>query len=146
MIFDVQGLKYGKLFLKRSFLPAFLHYFRICSLNLTFLLTVTPRSFCCPFFPNPTFSIISKHMVAAPPPPPPLILGAHLKISDQNNWGGGPQQKINFFFLGGSQILGGPMNIVGKGGHTPPPFSKIPLILEIQISPPFIGLSGKQKY
>ena len=119
MTFDVQGLKYGKLFLKRSFLPAFLHCFRICSLNLTFLLTVTPRSFCCPFFPNPTFSNISKHMVAAPPP---LILGAHLKISDQNNWGE-TLAKNQFFFLGGRQILGGPMNIVGKGGHTPPPSS-----------------------
>ena len=33
-------------------------------------------------------------MVAAP-----LILGGHLKISDQNNWGGGrggPEQKIKF--------------------------------------------------
>ena len=34
-------------------------------------------------------------MVAAP-----LILGGHLKISDQNNWGGGrgggPEQKMKF--------------------------------------------------
>ena len=25
-------------------------------------------------------------------------------------------------FKGGSKVLGGPMNIVGKGAHTPPPF------------------------
>ena len=30
-------------------------------------------------------------MVAAP-----LILGGDLKISGQNNWGGGPDQKIKF--------------------------------------------------
>ena len=45
---------------------------------------------------------------------PPNFWG-DLKISDQNNWGGrgegGPKQKIKF---GG----GGPINIVGKGGHT----------------------------
>ena len=111
MTFDVQGLKYGKLFLKRSFLPAFLHYFRICSLNLTFLLTVTPRSFCCPFFPNPTFSNISKHMVAAP-----LILGGHLKISDPN--------------------LRGISEHSWEGGSYPP-FSKILPFLEIQDFPTF---------
>ena len=39
-------------------------------------------------------------------------------------------------------------NIVGKRGHTPPSrISKIPRFLEIQdVSSPFIGLSGKQKY
>ena len=41
-------------------------------------------------------------MVAAPPPPP--ILGGDLKISDQNNWGGGPEQKIKF---------GGELNLSG---------------------------------
>ena len=35
-------------------------------------------------------------MVAAP-----LLLGGDLKISDQNNWGGGgPEQKIKVFFGG----------------------------------------------
>ena len=80
-----------------------------------------------------------------------------LKISDQNNWGG-PEQKINKFgggtkFKGGPRILGGPMNVVGKGAQPPPPFSRsthpflrFPSFLEIQDVPPFIGLSGKQKY
>ena len=51
-------------------------------------------------------------MVAAPP-----TFGGDLKISDQNNWRGS-EQKIKF---GGElNFRGGPMNIVGKGGHTPP--------------------------
>ena len=33
----------------------------------------------------------TSHMVAAP-----LILGGDLNISDQNNWGGGTEQKIKF--------------------------------------------------
>ena len=53
-------------------------------------------------------------MVAAPP-----TFGGDLKISDQNNWRGS-EQKIKF---GGElNFRGGPMNIVGKGGHTPPLF------------------------
>ena len=56
-------------------------------------------------------------MVAAPP-----ILGGDLKISDQNNWGR-PEQKIKFGgelnLRGDLKFIGGPMNIVGKGGHTP---------------------------
>ena len=146
MFFDVQGLKYDKLFLKHIvFCLLFYTASKFCSLNLRFLLIVTLRSFCCPFFPSPTFSNISKHMVAVTP----LILGrggwvqGHPKILDQNNCGG-PEQKIEFFlggakFKGGPKILvGGAMNIVGKGGHTfpfldqpPPPF------LEIQDFPTF---------
>ena len=126
MTFDVQGLKYDKLFLKHIvFCLLFYTASKFCSLNLRFLLIVTLRSFCCPFFPNPTFSNISKHMVAVTP----LILGGgvqgHPKILDQNNCGG-PEQKIEFFlggakFKGGPKVLGGgAMNIVGKGGHTFP--------------------------
>ena len=37
------------------------------------------------------------------------------------------------------------LDIGSKGGHTPPPFSKISPFLEIQ-DDPFIGLLGKQKY
>ena len=37
-------------------------------------------------------------------PPPSPILGGDLKISDQNNWGGGPEQKIKF---------GGELNLSG---------------------------------
>ena len=37
--------------------------------------------------------------------------------------------------------------IVGKGGHTPPPFSNIsPLSRNPRCPPPSIGLSGKRKY
>ena len=36
--------------------------------------------------------------------PPPLILGGDLKMSDQDNWGGGPEQKIKF---------GGELNLRG---------------------------------
>ena len=63
----------------------------------------------------------------------PLILGGGRKISDQNNFflGGGLSKKLNKLNLGGAKFKGGPMNIVGKGGHT---------------SPPFIGLSGKKKH
>ena len=39
-------------------------------------------------------------MVAAPP----LILGGDLKMSDQDNWRGGPEQKIKF---------GGELNLRG---------------------------------
>ena len=63
-----------------------------------------------------------------------------LKIPDQNNWGD-LSKKLN---LGGAKFKGGPMNIVGKGGHTlpfldqPAPFSKIPPpFLEIQDVPTF---------
>ena len=35
---------------------------------------------------------------------PPLILGGDLKMSDQDNWGGGPEQKIKF---------GGELNLRG---------------------------------
>ena len=52
-------------------------------------------------------------MVAATSPPPDFFGGA-LKISDQNNWGGGDLSKnLNLGearFKGGPQILGGPMN------------------------------------
>ena len=62
--------------------------------------------------------------------PPPLILGGDLKMSDQDNWGG-PEQKIKFGggakFKGGTKTLGGPMNIVGKGSHTPPFSRSTPL-------------------
>ena len=51
-------------------------------------------------------------MVAASPPPP--ILGGDLKISGQNNWGGGLSKKLNLGggakFKGGPKILGGAMN------------------------------------
>ena len=52
---------------------------------------------------------------------PPNFKG-DLKISDQNNWRGSEQ---NIKFGGGPKMLrgGGHMNIVGKGGHTPPTFS-----------------------
>ena len=41
-------------------------------------------------------------------------------------------------FKGGSKVLGGPMNIVGKGAHTPPPFSRsTPLFLR---SSPFLEI------
>ena len=41
--------------------------------------------------------------------------------------------------------------IVGKGGHSPfsrstPPFLRFPPFLKSKMSPPFIGLSGKQKH
>ena len=36
-------------------------------------------------------------------------------------------------------------NIVGKGVHTPP-FLRFPPFWKSKMSPPFIGLSGKQKY
>ena len=39
---------------------------------------------------------------------PPNFRGKYLKFSDQNNWGGGPEQKIKFFFLGGAKFKGGP--------------------------------------
>ena len=45
-----------------------------------------------------------EHGSSSPPPPPPPILGGDLKISDQNNWGGGPEQKIKF---------GGELNLSG---------------------------------
>ena len=61
----------------------------------------------------------------------PLILAGDLKISDQNNWGG-PEQKIKFG--AGAKFKGGPKIL--EGG----PF------LKSKISPPFIGLSGKQKH
>ena len=42
------------------------------------------------------------------------ILGGDLKISDHNNWGGGPKQKIKFErgakFNGGPKSLWGAMN------------------------------------
>ena len=53
-----------------------------------------------------------------------LILGGTYKsqtkitggdLSKKFNLGGGAK------FKGASKILGGPMNIVSKGGHTPPP-------------------------
>ena len=79
-------------------------------------------------------------MVAAP-----IILGEALKISDQNNWGG-PEQKIKF--VGELNFSGGPMNIVGKGGHTTPFLDQAPLFqipppppfYKSKMSPPFIGL------
>ena len=78
-------------------------------------------------------------MVAAP-----LILGGDLKISDQNNWGD-LSKKLN---LGGAKFKGGPMNIVGKGGHTLPPISKIPPLSRNPRCPHLsqVSKSGKQKY
>ena len=52
-----------------------------------------------------------------------------------------PEQKIKFGGEGSKILGGGPMNIFGKGGHTPlflengGPFSKIPPFLEIQDVP-----------
>ena len=52
------------------------------------------------------------HGSSYPPPSPPPILGGDLKISDQNYWGGGPEQKIKFGrrelnLRGEPKILGG---------------------------------------
>ena len=78
---------------------------------------------------------------------PPLILGGRgdLKISDQNNWGD-LSKKLNLGeakFKGGPKILGGEAYERSwyKGAYLPPP-----PFLEIPDVPPFIGLSGKQKY
>ena len=67
-------------------------------------------------------------MVPAPLPPL-LILGGRTEKFQTKIIGRDLSKKLNLGgakFKGGPKILGGPMNIVGKGaGHTPP-FSKIP--------------------
>ena len=94
-------------------------------------------------------------MVAAPPPPPPpkkkKKLGGDLKISDQKNIGGGPEQKIKF--VGQLNFRGAYEYSWYKEGHytspvldQPPPFSIPPSFNKSKMSSPFIGLSGKQKY
>ena len=54
-------------------------------------------------------SWMKSNMIAVPP-----ILGGDLKISDQNNWGGGPEQKNKFWrelnLMGNLKFQGGPMN------------------------------------
>ena len=92
-------------------------------------------------------------MVAAPPPP---NFRGDLKILDQNNWEG-PEQKIKFGEGGGLNLrgdlkfYGGPMNIVGEGGHTPPlsrstpPFLRFPPFLTIQDVPTFHRSLRKSK-
>ena len=59
-------------------------------------------------------------MVAAPP-----NFRGDIQISDQNNWGD-LSKKLNWGG-GGAKFKGGPMNIVGKGGHTPPFLDQPPL-------------------
>ena len=50
------------------------------------------------------------------PPSLPPILGGDLKIPDENNWGGGPEQKIK---LGvGAKFRRGP-KILGGGSYEP---------------------------
>ena len=51
------------------------------------------------------------------PPPPTTILGRDLKISDQNNWGGGGDLRKELD-LGGAKLKRGP-NILGRGGYEP---------------------------
>ena len=88
-------------------------------------------------------------MVAAPP----LILGGDLKMSDQNNGGGGDlSKKLNLRggkFKGGPKMLGESMNIVGKGVIDPPltflDQPPPPLFLEIQDVPTFHRFLKKTK-
>ena len=89
----------------------------------------------------------------APPPPPKKKkkLGGDLKISDQKNIGGGPEQKIKF--VGQLNFRGAYEYSWYKEGHytspvldQPPPFSIPPSFNKSKMSSPFIGLSGKQKY
>ena len=55
-------------------------------------------------------------VAASPPPPPPPNFRGDLKILDQNNWAGGPEQNIKFGWKlnltnGGPKILGGPKKL-----------------------------------
>ena len=47
-----------------------------------------------------------EHGSSTPPPRPPRNFkgGGVLKISDQNNWEGGPEQKIKLFLGGGAYL------------------------------------------
>ena len=45
-----------------------------------------------------------KNFVEHGSSPPPNFKGGDLKISDQNNWEGGPEQKIKLFLGGGAYL------------------------------------------
>ena len=45
-----------------------------------------------------------KNFVEHGSSPPPQIFRGDLKISDQNNWEGGPEQKIKLFLGGGAYL------------------------------------------